>query len=92
VFDEVMRVPRPGGVPQSADIANGRPLPEEARHHIDLWNAGRCRVQAGGRCSPRAGFVDIEVGDRVDTFAGAGGEANARALEIHGYPFRAVKR
>jgi len=37
VFDEVMRVLRPGGVLQFADIANGRPVPEEALRHIDLW-------------------------------------------------------
>ena len=35
------------------------------------------------------GFVDIEVGAPVDTFGGAGGEANARAFDVHGYPFRA---
>jgi len=38
-----------------------------------------------------AGFVDIEVGDPVDTFAGAAGEANARAYDVRGYPFCAVK-
>jgi arsenite methyltransferase len=36
VYDEVMRVLRPGGVLQSADIAEGRPVPEEAPRHIDL--------------------------------------------------------
>jgi arsenite methyltransferase len=28
---------RPGGVLQFADIANGRPVPEEAIREIDLW-------------------------------------------------------
>jgi hypothetical protein len=37
------------------------------------------------------GFVDIEIGDPVDTFGGAGGEANARAFGVQGYPFRAVR-
>ncbi len=37
------------------------------------------------------GFVDIEIGDPVDTFEGAGGEANARAFDVKGYPFRARK-
>lgn len=37
VFAEAHRVLRPGGVIQFADIANGRPVPEEARRHIDLW-------------------------------------------------------
>lgn len=35
------------------------------------------------------GFVDIVVGDAVDTFGGAGGESNARAFDVRGYPFRA---
>ena len=37
VFAEVFRVLRPGGTFQFADIANGRPVPEAARRHIDLW-------------------------------------------------------
>jgi arsenite methyltransferase len=36
-FDEVLRILRPGGVVQFADIANGRDVPDEARRHIDLW-------------------------------------------------------
>ncbi|CAN5580756.1 hypothetical protein BH23ACT3_BH23ACT3_23220 [soil metagenome] len=36
-FDEVLRVLRPGGTLQFADIANGRPVPEEAMREIDLW-------------------------------------------------------
>jgi len=37
------------------------------------------------------GFVGIEIGDRVDTFAGASGEANARQFDVYGYPFLARK-
>ena len=37
VFDEIRRVLRPGGVLQFADIANGRPLPEDALRDVDLW-------------------------------------------------------
>jgi arsenite methyltransferase len=37
VFDEVWRILRPGGTLQFADIANGRPVPEEALRDIDLW-------------------------------------------------------
>jgi SAM-dependent methyltransferase len=37
VFDEIRRVLRPGGLLQFADIANGRPVPEEAMRQIDLW-------------------------------------------------------
>jgi len=37
VFEEIMRVLRPGGHLQFADIANGRPVPPEALRDIDLW-------------------------------------------------------
>lgn len=37
VFAELMRVLRPGGVLQFADIANGTPVSPEALHDIDLW-------------------------------------------------------
>ena len=36
-----------------------------------------------------AGFVDVRIGEAVDTFGGAGGESNARAYEVFGYPFLA---
>ena len=37
VFAEILRVLRPGGRLQFADIANGRPVPAEAMRDIDLW-------------------------------------------------------
>ena len=37
VFDEVLRVLRPGGRLQFADIATGRTVPEAAVRNIDLW-------------------------------------------------------
>jgi len=37
VFAEILRVLRPGGTLQFADIANGRPVPPEALRDIDLW-------------------------------------------------------
>ena len=36
-FTEAWRVLRSGGVLQFADIANGRPVPDEAMRQIDLW-------------------------------------------------------
>ena len=36
-----------------------------------------------------AGFVDVQIGDPVDTFGGAGGEEKARAYEVYGYAFLA---
>jgi hypothetical protein len=38
-----------------------------------------------------AGFVDVQVGAPVDTFGGASGEANARAFDVSGHAFLAVK-
>jgi len=39
VFSEILRVLRPGGRLQFADIANGQPVPEAAIRNIDLWTA-----------------------------------------------------
>jgi hypothetical protein len=33
------------------------------------------------------GFVDVVIGDPVDTFGGASGEGNARAYEVYGHAF-----
>ena len=38
-----------------------------------------------------AGFVDMAIGDPVDTFGGATGEEKARAFEVYGYAFLARK-
>ena len=38
-FAEAMRVLKPGGRLQFADIANGREVPEDAVRDIDLWTA-----------------------------------------------------
>ena len=39
VLGEIMRILRPGGYFQFADIANGKPVPREAIENIDLWTA-----------------------------------------------------
>ncbi len=39
VFAEIMRVLRPGGYLQFADIANGKSVPASAVANIDLWTA-----------------------------------------------------
>jgi len=39
VFAEILRVLRPGGRLQFADIANSKPVPESAISNIDLWTA-----------------------------------------------------
>jgi hypothetical protein len=38
-----------------------------------------------------AGFIDVEIGEPVDTFAGATGEEKARTFDVYGYAFRAVR-
>ncbi len=38
-----------------------------------------------------SGFVDIQISDSVDPFAGAGGEAKARQFEVLAYTFLARK-
>ena len=37
------------------------------------------------------GFVDVRIGDPVDTFGGAGGEENARRFAVSGHSFLARK-
>jgi hypothetical protein len=37
------------------------------------------------------GFVDVRIGEAVDTFAGASGEEKARTYEVFGYSFLARK-
>lgn len=37
------------------------------------------------------GFTEVQIGTAADTFGGAGGEKNARAFEVFGYPFLAKK-
>lgn len=39
VFAEILRVLKPGGVLQFADIANSKPVPQAAFDNIDLWTA-----------------------------------------------------
>jgi SAM-dependent methyltransferase len=39
VFGEILRVLRPGGYLEFADIANGQPVPEAAVQNVDLWTA-----------------------------------------------------
>jgi hypothetical protein len=38
-----------------------------------------------------SGFQNLKIGAPVDTFAGAGGEPNARRFEVFGYSFLAHK-
>jgi arsenite methyltransferase len=93
-FAEILRVLRPGGRLQFADIAVGRPVPTEAVRNIDLWTdciAGGLSPDGWRQVLRDAGFVAVEVGPAVDTFGGAPGETNARRFEVVGHPFLARK-
>jgi hypothetical protein len=37
------------------------------------------------------GFLEVSIGQPIDTFGGAKGEPNARKFEVFGYPFLARK-
>jgi hypothetical protein len=39
----------------------------------------------------QAGFVDVQIGEAVDTFAGSEGEEKARAFDVYGHSFLARK-
>ena len=38
-----------------------------------------------------SGFVEVQIGEGVDTFGGATGEDKARAFQVYGYAFLAHK-
>jgi SAM-dependent methyltransferase len=94
VFAQAHRALRPGGVIQFADIANGKPLPEQAVCEIDLWTgciAGGQPVDGWYELLEQAGFAEITVGPPVDAFGGSGGEQNARAYDVYAHVFLATK-
>jgi arsenite methyltransferase len=90
VFAEALRVLRPRGVLQFADIANGKPVPEAAVCEIDLWTgciAGGLPVNDWCAAMAGAGFTDVSVGFAVDAFGGSAGEKNARAYDVSAHVF-----
>jgi arsenite methyltransferase len=94
VFAQAFRALRPGGVIQFADIANRKPLPEQAVCSIDLWTgciAGGKPVDDWCALLEGAGFTDVSVGAPVDAFGGSGGEGNARAYEVYAHVFLATR-
>jgi SAM-dependent methyltransferase len=94
VLREALRVLRPGGVIQFADIAIGRSLPEAARCDIELWTdciAGGLSIDEWTEAIMAAGFHSVAVGFPTDSFGGAAGESRARAYTVFGHTFRAVK-
>ena len=94
VFAQAFRALKPGGVIQFADIANGKPLPEQAVCNIDLWTGcvgGGKPVDDWCALLTDAGFTDISVGPAIDAFGGSGGEKNARTFDVFAHVFLAAK-
>jgi arsenite methyltransferase len=94
VLAEAHRVLRSGGVLQFADIAVGGAVPEAAKCDIELWTdciAGGLSVDEWCSYIEGAGFGDLAIGLATDTFGGAAGESRARAYQVFGHTFRAVK-
>lgn len=94
VFAQAYRALKPGGHIQFADIANGKPLPEQAVCNIDLWTGcvgGGKAVDDWCTLLTDAGFTDISVGPAIDAFGGSGGERNARTFDVYAHAFLATK-
>ena len=95
VLAQAYRVLKPGGVIQFADIANGKPLPDQAVCSIDLWTScvgGGKTIHEWRTLLESAGFADISVGPAVDVFATSAGEAHAREFDVMAHVFLATKR
>ena len=94
VFAEIARVLRPGGRVQFADITVGKTVPEAAVCDIDLWTdciAGGQSRDGWEALLRDAGFDGVEVGEPVDAFGGAPGEASARRFDVVAHVFFARK-
>jgi arsenite methyltransferase len=94
VFAEMHRMLRPGGALQFADVANGRPVPAEARCDIDLRTfciAGGLSLADWQEMLEDCGFTNVAIGPPIDNFGGTAGEEQARAFDAYGYAFLAFK-
>jgi SAM-dependent methyltransferase len=94
VLAEIHRVLRPGGALQFADVANGRPVPAEARDDIDLRTfciAGGLSLADWQTTLQDCGFTNVAIGPPIDNFGGTAGEEQARAFDVYGYTFLAFR-
>jgi hypothetical protein len=58
---------------------------------VDRLNRRRTARAGWRRMLEERGFVEVQAGSPMDTFAGAQGEAKARTYEVYGYTFLARK-
>ncbi|MGH2418591.1 MAG: methyltransferase domain-containing protein [Candidatus Limnocylindria bacterium] len=91
---EMRRVLRPGGRLQIADIVLGRPVSDGSKLDVSLWTgciAGGLPREELAALVSAAGFVDVEVRQGVDVFAGAPHHSNAAAYGTLGAGVKAVR-
>lgn len=91
-LSEMRRVLRPGGRLQLADIVLDRPVSEGARQDVSLWTgciAGGLPRRELASLVTAAGFVEVEVLDGRDVFAGAPQHSNAAEYGTLGAGIRA---
>lgn len=86
-FTEILRVLKPGGAIQIADIVLNQPISEKSRQNPQLW--AECIVGAALEMDylnlfKSAGFTGIEVLTRFDYFAGSTSAATRQAAQSFG--------
>jgi len=75
---------RLGNVEFREGILEALPV-EDGWADVVMANGGGLPCAAWQKMIEDRGFVDVAIGPQVDTFAGAGGERNARRFEVFGY-------
>lgn len=91
---EMRRVLRRGGRLQLADIVLGRPVSDGAKQDVSLWTgciAGGLPREELAAMVEAAGFVEVEVREGADVFAGAPQHSNAAEYGTLGAGIRAKR-
>lgn len=95
VFNEILRVLRPGGRLQVGDILVHLAVPQEAKDDVDLWSnciAGSLLDTEWRQLLQMAGFTDIAMSNEVDVYSGSKHESDAKAFDTRGVTVFARKR